>query len=779
MEDGPTQGDALLARLSHGRADRLVHVHRIPARPATAVEWPAWVPEAITTAYADAGVHRPWRHQAEAADAAFGGSHVALATGTASGKSLAFGMVALTRVLAGTHAPDGRGSTTLYLAPTKALAHDQLRSLSGLGLPWLRAATYDGDTPAEERAWVRQHANYVLSNPDLLHHSLLPGHQSWSAFLRRLEVIVVDEAHAYRGVLGAHVSAVVRRLRRVCAHYGSSPVVIAASATMAEPEVAAARLIGAPARAFADDASPRAGLTVAFWEPPIVGPDRAGDAAGGTARRSPLAETADLLADCVVESRQALAFVRSRRGAETVGTMTRDLLDEVDPDLTSRVATYRGGYLPEERRALEAALRDGSLQALATTSALEMGIDVSGLDVVITTGWPGTRASLWQQFGRAGRSGSEALGVFVARDDPLDSYVVHHPGIVTDRQVEASVFDPGNRYVLAPHLCAAAAELPVTEADLGTWFPESAREVLGELVADGMLRARPGGWFWTRRERASDLTDLRGSGGAPVRVVEEGTGRLLGTVDRASAPATVHPGAVYVHQGVTHVVTMLDLDDSVAVVEEREVDYTTIARSVSDIRVVEEVESSHEGALHRGFVDVSSQVVSFQRRRLSGESLGEELLAMPVQELRTHAVWWTLPAEEVLSAGIAPADIPGAAHAAEHASIGLLPLFATCDRWDLGGVSTAQHPDTDQPTVFVYDGYPGGAGFAEHGFRIAPEWLRATRRLIADCPCATGCPSCVQSPKCGNGNEPLDKSGAVLLLDAVLAATAGPPAPTP
>jgi DEAD/DEAH box helicase domain-containing protein len=726
------------------------------------------VPDAIRAAYADIGVRQPWRHQAEAADAAFGGAHVALATGTASGKSLAFGMVALTRVLAGTHAPDGRGSTTLYLAPTKALANDQLRSLAGLGLPWLRAATYDGDTPSEERAWVRQHANYVLTNPDLLHHSLLPGHPSWSSFLRRLEVIVIDEAHAYRGVLGAHVSAVVRRLRRVCAHYGSSPVVITASATMAEPEVAASRLIGAPVRAFADDASPRAGLTVAFWEPPVVGPGHA-DGPGAVGRRSALAETADLLADCVVESRQALAFVRSRRGAETVGTMTRDLLDEVDPDLTARVATYRGGYLPEERRALEAALRDGSLQALATTSALEMGIDISGLDVVITTGWPGTRASLWQQFGRAGRSGADALGIFVARDDPLDSYVVHHPGIVTDREVEASVFDPGNRYVLAPHLCAAAAEVPITEADLGSWFPESAREVLDQLVADGLLRARPGGWFWTRRERASDLTDLRGSGGSPVRVVEEGTGRLLGTVDRAAAPATVHPGAVYVHQGVTHVVTMLDLDDSVATVEEREVDYTTLARSVSDIRVVEEVESAHDGVLRHGFVDVSSQVVSFQRRRLTGENLGEELLAMPVQELRTHAVWWTLPAESVLSAGIAPADIPGAAHAAEHASIGLLPLFATCDRWDLGGVSTAHHPDTDQPTVFVYDGYPGGAGFAEHGFRIAAQWLQATRQLIADCPCTTGCPSCVQSPKCGNGNEPLDKSDAVLLLDAVLA----------
>ena len=775
----PVEDDGLLTRLAHGREDRLVHVHRIPPRSAATTPWPPWLPDAVRAAYIDAGISTPWRHQSEAAEAAYRGDHVALATGTASGKSLAFGMVALTRVLAGTHAPDGRGSTVLYLSPTKALAHDQLRSLSGLGLPWLRAAAYDGDTPSEERIWVRQHANYVLSNPDLLHHSLLPGHSSWSSFLRRLEVIVIDEAHAYRGVLGAHVSAVVRRLRRMCAHYGSTPVVITASATMAEPEVSAARLIGSRVRAFTDDASPRPGMTVAFWEPPLTGGLDQPGGPSGTARRSPLAETADLLADCVVEDRQALAFVRSRRGAESVGTMTRELLEEVDPALTAAVATYRGGYLPEERRALEAALRDGGLRALATTSALEMGIDISGLDVVITTGWPGTRASLWQQFGRAGRSGSDALGVFVARDDPLDSYVVHHPRIVTDREVEASVFDPDNRYVLAPHLCAAAAELPVTEADLGTWFAPTSRAILDDLVADGLLRARPTGWYWTRRERASDLTDLRGSGGSPVRVVEDGTGRLLGTVDRAAAPATVHPGAVYVHQGVTHVVIALDLDDSVATVEERVVDYTTIARTVSDIRIVEEQERAHDGALRRGLVDVSAQVVSFQRRRLTGESLGEELLSMPVQELRTQAVWWTLEEDAVTGAGIAPADIPGAAHAAEHASIGLLPLFATCDRWDLGGVSTACHADTGQPTVFVYDGYPGGAGFSEHGFHVAVEWLGATRDLIASCACESGCPSCVQSPKCGNGNEPLDKGAAVTLLDIALRAMASPPAPRP
>lgn len=768
--------DGLLGRLTAGRPGRLVHQHHVPPRQATTAPWPAWLPPEVRSAYVSRGIEEPWRHQALAAEEAWAGRTVSLATGTASGKSLAFGMVALTRILEGTRAPNGRGATVLYLSPTKALAHDQLRSLDELGLPWLRAAAYDGDTPGDQRTWIRQHANYVVSNPDLLHHSLLPGHESWASFLRRLSLVVIDEAHSYRGVFGSHVSAVLRRLRRVSRHYGADPTFFIASATMADPAAAAARLVAGPVTAVDLDTSPRPGMTVAFWEPPeleraVAGAETLDGATGDPipGRRSALAETADLLADCVVEGRQTLAFVRSRRGAEATAGLAREALQEVDDALGNSVAAYRGGYLPEERRVLEQQLRDGTIRAMATTNALEMGIDVSGLDVVIVGGWPGTRASLWQQFGRAGRAGAPALGIFVARDDPLDTYLVHHPGAILDRPVEASVFDPHNTHVLAPHLCAAAAELPLDEEAVAGFGP-TARAVVDALTEQGWLRRRARGWFWTRPERASDLTDLRGSGGAPVRIVEDATGRVLGTVDQASAPALVHPGAVYVHQGITHVVIDLSLDDSVAIVVEQSVDYTTVARSISDIRIVETQQSSPDGVLHRGLVDVSSQVVSFQRRRLTGQSLGEEALDLPVRELRTQAVWWTLPEDQVVAAGIQPPDIPGAAHAAEHASIGLLPLFATCDRWDLGGVSTARHPDTGQPTVFVYDGYPGGAGFTEHGFHVARAWLGATRDVIAGCPCRSGCPSCVQSPKCGNGNDPLDKDRAVALLDLLLAA---------
>ncbi len=770
VRPAPTAADELLGRLlaPGDRAARLTHVERVPARPGVTVGWPQWADPAVVDAFAALGVARPWQHQVRAADLAWAGESVVLATGTASGKSLAYLLPALTAVRQGLAAPDGRGATALYLAPTKALAADQLRAVQALGLQGVRAATYDGDTPTEEREWVRAHAAYVLSNPDMLHRSVLPGHARWSRFLRALRFVVVDECHTYRGVFGSHVAAVLRRLWRVAAQYGADPVFVLASATVSEPEVSGERLVGRTVTAVTEDASPRAATTFALWEPPLT--DRFGEQ-GAPVRRSAPAETADLLADLVVEGRRTLAFVRSRRGAETVAQLAREHLADIDPSLPARVAAYRAGYLPEERRDLEARLVDGRLTGVATTSALELGIDVSGLDAVLLAGWPGTRASLWQQAGRAGRQQQEALAVLVARDDPLDTYLVHHPEALFGRPVEATVLDPDNPYVLGPHLAAAAAEIPLTEADLPLFGP-SAPALLDDLAERGLLRRRPAGWFWTSPERACDLADLRGIGGAPVRVVESGTGRLLGTVDPGSADRTVHRGAVYVHQGATFLVEGLDLETGVALAVPAAPDFTTYAREVTDLRVLASERTSEWGAARLGFgeVEVTAQVVSFLRRRLAtGEVLGEEPLDLPARTLRTRAVWWTLPVEQVVAAGVEPADLPGAAHAAEHASIGLLPLFATCDRWDIGGVSTALHPDTGLPTVFVYDGHPGGAGFAERGFDDAAEWLRATREAIASCDCEAGCPSCVQSPKCGNGNDPLDKAGAVRLLDRLLA----------
>jgi len=769
----PPDPTTLVSRLAAGRDDRLVHLEHVPARVGTAVGWPDWVDPDLRDAWTRGGIELPWAHQAEAAELAHDGRHVVVATGTASGKSLAYLMPALTAALEGSRAPNGRGATVLYLSPTKALAHDQWRAVDELGLPSLRVSAYDGDTPDEERAWIRGHASYVLTNPDLLHRSMLPGHERWASFLRQLRYVVVDECHVYKGVFGSHVGNVLRRLRRVASRYGAEPTFVLASATSGDPAGSASRLVGLDVVAVADDASPRGSTSFALWEPPLT--DGGGEN-GAPVRRTATAETASLLTDLVIEGVRTLAFVRSRRGAEAVAMTARDTLAEVDPDLVDRVAAYRAGYLPEERRALEAALRDGELIGVAATNALELGVDLTGLDAVLLCGWPGTRASMWQQAGRAGRSGGDALAVLVARDDPLDTYLVHHPEAIFGSGVEATVCDPSNPYVLGPHLCAAAAELPLTDDDLPMFGPTT-RDVVDALVARGLLRVRPGGWFWTRQERASDLADLRGIGGGMVRVVEDGTGRLLGTVDPGAAHTTVHTGAVYVHQGATYLVDNLDLEDSVALAHREDVDFTTSARDTTDIRVVDEIGRTAWGdaELVHGHVEVTNQVVAYLKRRyLTGAVLGEEPLDLPPRHLRTQAVWWTVTPGMLTAAGLRDLDVPGAAHAAEHASIGLLPLVATCDRWDIGGVSTALHPDTGRATVFVYDGHPGGAGFAERGYAAARTWLTATREAIASCECRDGCPSCVQSPKCGNGNEPLDKAGAVRLLDVLLAG-----APTP
>ncbi|WP_123678812.1 DEAD/DEAH box helicase [Couchioplanes caeruleus] len=825
------------ARRTSAEDSPITHVERVAARAGRTVPWPAWVPRTLRDAYG----FPPWEHQATAASLAQAGQHVVLATGTASGKSLAYQMPALSRLL------DDPRATVLYLSPTKALAADQLRALIRLGIDGVRPATYDGDTPREEREWVRRHSRFVLTNPDMLHHALLPGHAKWAPFLRRLAYVVIDECHSYRGVFGSHVAHVLRRLRRLSAQYGSSPTFILASATSGDPADAASRLTGLPVTAVTDDASPRGAVTFALWEPPLLPSDEPPPApaprqavppapagtdpadrydtvpltdttattplndatmtaaltdatmaaaltdatmtapligttatapptdatmtADGRTRRSALSETADLLTDAVVAGTRTLAFVRSRRAAEVVAAMTRRSLDEAVPGLGDRVAAYRAGYLKEDRRAIEQALMSGDLLALASTNALELGVDLVGLDAVLICGYPGTRASLWQQAGRAGRAGGEALAVLVARDDPLDTYLVHHPEALFGRPVEATVLDPANPYVLGPQLCCAAAESALRPADLALFGGAVAQEAVDALTRSGALRKRPTGWYWTHQGRPD--VDLRGTGGAPVAVVESATGRLLGTVDQGSSHVMLHPGAVYLHQGTSYVVDGLDLDEAVALVHAEEPDWSTHARDVTDLSVLSVREYVDAGpvGLFLGEVDVTSQVVSYQRRRIgTGEVIDTRPLDLPARELRTVAVWFTISPNALLTAGVEPGDIPGALHAAEHAAIGLLPLMATCDRWDIGGLSTANHADTECPTVFVYDGHPGGAGFAERAYATAKAWLRATREAIASCACETGCPSCVQSPKCGNGNNPLDKKKAIAVLDAVLAA---------
>ena len=762
---GAPENRALSILLEDARAGRPVHVEHIPARAGHQVPWPAWAPAEITDAFARRGIAAPWSHQAAAASHAEAGRNVIISTGAASGKSLGYLLPALTSVLA--------GDTVLYITPTKALAADQLASIRSLALPGVTAATFDGDSTTAERAWARSHARYLLTTPDMLHRSLLPGHARWSGFFSRLRYVIVDECHEYRGVFGSHVAHVLRRLRRVVAHHAPPggpprPVFVLASATVGAPGVCARLLTGLEADEVTDDASPRGPLAFALWEPPLT---EARGEAGARLRRTAISQTADLLARLVEREVPTLAFIRSRRGAEAVALAARRALGGHEAP-AAKVAAYRSGYLPEDRRDLEAALGDGRLVGLATTTALELGVDIAGLDAVLIAGWPGTWSSLWQQAGRAGRSGRSAAAVLIARDDPLDTYLVRHPELLLGHPLEATVLDPGNPYVLAPHLCAAAAELALTDQDVDI-FGAGARRVVEELTRAGRLRRRPAGWYSLRRAAAGPA-GLRGAGDAPVRVVEEATGRLVGTVDEPSAQLIVHDGAVYVHQGETYLVSRLDLADRVALVDPCDLGYTTTARDVTEVEVRGELRRTTLGAgeVLFGDVQVTRQVVGFTRRRAdTGAPLGDTPLDLPPRHLLTRAVWWTVSAagrDRLTEAGI---DLAGAAHAIEHAAIGLLPLFATCDRWDIGGVSADLHPATGRLSVFVYDGHDGGAGFAERGFQAAREWLTATRQAISGCDCEAGCPSCVQSPKCGTANHPLSKHGAAVLLDLLLTGT--------
>ncbi|WP_174375353.1 DEAD/DEAH box helicase [Nocardia higoensis] len=748
---------------------RLTHVTDQPARDARTTTWPAWAHPEVVAAFETADIPAPWTHQTETAELAASGRHVVLSTGTASGKSLGYQLPVLTALR------EDPKATALYLAPTKALGADQLRAVSELthegALRDIRPATYDGDTQAEVRQWVRDNARWIFTNPDMLHIGMLRSHQRWARVFRRLRYIVVDECHSYRGVFGSHVALVLRRLRRVAACYGADPVFVLCSATTADPADAASRLVGAPCTAVTEDGSPRGARTVALWEPPLVNPT--GGENGAPVRRPATVEAARIMADLVSEGARTLTFVRSRRGAELVSRETRRLLSERDPALLERVAAYRAGYLAEDRRALEAALSDGTLLGAATTNALELGVDIAGLDAVVIAGFPGTVASFLQQAGRAGRRTQGSLVVLVATDDPLDTYLVHHPEALLGKPVEATITDPANPCVLGPQLLCAAAELPITDAEAEAL---DAREVLADLAREGLVRHRPGKqpgsgrWHITAHTHPHDDVDVRGGIGAPVMIVDGETGRLIGTADAARAPSTLHEGAVHLHQGETYVVDELDLEGGVAFVHQGDPGWTTTARSLTTLTIDGIVEEHAHGAVISALaqVSVTSQVTGYLRTLPTGEVLDMVELDLPARTLPTRAVLYTVDPELLTAAGITARGLPGALHAAEHAAIGLLPLFATCDRWDIGGVSTAEHPDTGLPTVFVYDGQPGGAGFAERGFARLRPWLAATLDAIESCACATGCPSCVQSPKCGNGNSPLDKAAATRLLRAVI-----------
>src|ERR687891_1888276 len=745
---------AFLQRLSDDDVtrDRLVHIETLPARAPETAPFPG-LPDPIPDRLRLLGIEGLYPHQARALELLEHGRNVIVASGTASGKTLVYDLAFARAAL------EDPKSTALFLFPTKALARDQVRQIRSLRLPQIRAAVYDGDTPGPERPLIRRTANLILTNPDMLHAGILPGHARWADFFLRLSLIVVDEAHVCRGVFGSHVALVLRRLRRLVAHYGGTPRFVMTSATVGNPAELAERLVGQPFEAVDEDRSPRGEKLFCLWNPPLP------DDESGT-RGSAITEASFLLSRLVDDDVRAIAFARSRRAAEILADATRRSLN---PALAGRVKAYRAGYLPEERRALERALADGDLLAVASTTALELGIDIGSLDAAILGGYPGTRASMWQQAGRAGRRSAGSLAVLVAQDDPLDQYLVTHPADLFAKPAEAAVVDPTNPYILGPHLSCAAREQPLAPDEL-SFFGDTAPETIEKLTEEGKLVERRG-LVHHRGQDPHRLVDIRSASGHLVLIVDADTGAVLGTVDESRAFHQVHPGALYLHQGEQYEVAELDLDRWVALVRPSDADWWTQARDVTDIEVLDVLAESKVGAtpMFFGDVRVTTQVVGFQRKmHLTGEVLDERPLDLPPQTLETRSVWWAVPDQVIARARVTPPALPGAAHAAEHAAIGLLPLVATCDRWDVGGVSTAYHPDTGSCAIFIYDGYPGGAGICERGFAAGGRLLHATLEAIRACPCQSGCPSCVQSPKCGNGNEPLDKNRAADLLEAML-----------
>lgn len=753
----------------------------IPATGSQTAPWPAWVSGQLKDALGEREIFQLYTHQQRTAELAWQGTDVVVATGTSSGKSLAYQLPAAQTLL------ESPQASVLYLTPTKALGQDQLHSfatlLTAAGIAMVAPATYDGDTPAESRRHIRDHARFIVTNPDMLHAAILPGHARWTRFLRSLRFIIIDECHAYRGVFGAHVALVLRRLLRLAEFYGAHPTVILASATAADPADQASRLTGRTVTAITEDGSPSGTKEILLWEPGITDDERydRGTRAGGSEsrpeppRRSTTQDAAAMMATLIAQGARTLTFVRSRQAAEYTALNTAEqlaLAGRVED--AARIASYRAGYTSEDRRAIERALDNGELLGLATTSALELGIDVGGLDAVISAGFPGTMASFWQQAGRAGRRGQSSLAVLIARDEPMDTYLVHHPEFFLGRPIERNVFNPRNPYILRGHLLCAALERPLSDADLTAWGARDIAEVLRE---QRLLAHRARGWFATLPLGSPDPhqeISLRGTGGHEVTIVDASSGRLLGTVDASRALSTVFPGAVYLHMGESYVVDELDVIEHLAIVHPEQPNYRTRVNSTIDIQVLDTLATTNimPGVdLHLMTVLVSNHVHSYAKRYLEADLTETIPLDFPPEYLETTAVAYTIDPLLLTELEIPEADWPGTLHAAEHAAIGLLPLIATCDRWDIGGVSTALHADTAYPTVFVYDGYPGGAGFAETGYLNFHRWITTTYQTVSECDCLSGCPRCVQSPKCGNGNNPLDKEGAASLLQFLSAIT--------
>ena len=732
--------------------ERIVHVETVPRRDPIFGDLDPPLHGDLAGTLGEQGITRLYRHQAQVIRRARDGIHTVVVAGTASGKSLCYQVPIAEAVLADPKA------TALLLFPTKALSQDQHRALHRLGLKELTPVVYDGDTDRETRTWARRHANAILTNPDMLHIGILPSHGKWATFLRRLRYVVIDEVHVLRGIFGSHVGNVLRRLRRLAAHYGSEPTFLASSATIGNPGDLTSALTGLPVEVVEQDTSPAGVKHYVLWNPEVEEEDE---------RRSALAEGTDVFVDLVRRGEHTIAFTRSRKGTELMYRWARDRLDD---DQADRIAPYRSGYLPEERRRIEDGLFSGDLLGVTATNALELGIDVGSLDAAVMTTFPGTVASFRQQAGRAGRTADESLAVLVAGQDALDQYFMHHPEDLFGRPSEHAVVNPTNPQVLANHLACTAYEKPLEVTEAIELFGGDVEEVAADLAATGDLRVQQRRLLWAGGRNPAAGVDIRTAGGPPFTIVDT-TDTVVGTLDESRVYSQAHPGAVYLHRGNSYVVEDLDVERRLVTIRAGEVGYFTQPQEETwvDVRAVHASEPLGRFGHRHGLVEVEHQVVAFKKKSLKDRTvIGYEPLDLPARRYTTQAFWFVVPDDLIDDAGIETEDIPGSLHAAEHTAIAMLPLFAICDRWDIGGLSTPFHPGIGSAVWFIYDGYPGGAGIAPMGFEAGERHLRATLDALRRCPCEAGCPSCVQSPKCGNFNEPLSKEGAARLIEVTL-----------
>lgn len=747
---------------------QIIHIEDLPPRHAHYGKLDKPLSDLLTHRLESLGISALYTHQAAAINSLRRGENVIVCTPSASGKTLCYNLPVLEAL------STEKGSRAFYLFPTKALAQDQERSLRELASPLLprqESATFDGDTPISERAEIKRRARIVLTNPDMLHLGILPNHASWGRFFRRLRYVVVDEAHIYRGVFGSHVSLVLRRLRRICEHYGSKPQFICCSATIANPQEHAQNLVGLPFQVIDKDGSPYGGKDFVFWNPPLL------DKFKG-ARRSANSEASFLFTQLVSRHIRSLTFARTRKLTELIYLYSRDELKESHRALVNRIKPYRAGYLPEDRRQIEKELFSGELLGAVATTALELGIDIGDLEATVLTGYPGSIASAWQQAGRSGRRGEKSLSFLIGLDNPLDQYIMRHPESFFGKSFEHALINPQNQHILKPHLLCAAWELPLGEREKEL-FGDAFLQTREELEGKGLLRRsklpppRLSRWYLSPGVvyPAQDI-NLRSALENTYSIIDPAQGTLLETVESAVAFFQIHLGAIYLHQGEAYLITALDLQAHTAFASPTEANYYTQAKDITDIKILKKLKEKKAGSVqaYLGELEVTTQVIGFKRKQqFTEEVLGEEPLDLPPQRFSTVGLWFDLPQNAMETIYEDDLDLAGGLHATEHACIALLPLFALCDRNDIGGVSTPTHPDTGKAQIFLYDAYPGGVGIAEKGFELLEGLWRATLQAILECPCEAGCPSCVQSPKCGNNNQPLDKRAAQVLLESLLA----------